>query len=324
MPKKRIFSGTQPTGTLHIGNLGVINNWVKLQHEYDSVFCIMDLHALTVPRDPEDLRKKTKEIASIYLAAGLDPKKSIIFVQSHVPEHSELAWLLGTITPIGELKRMVQFKEKAEEHPKGVNSGLLNYPVLMAADIVLYKTDVVPVGEDQKQHVELARFIARKFNHRFGKVLTMPRALVGARIKGLDDPAKKMSKSAESSYNYIALTDSPALIREKIKKAVTDSGKEIKYSPSKPALSNLMSIYNIFSNLSFDKIEQKYQGKSYKEFKEDLAELVVKKLTPFQKRKQELDKSPAQVRKILDQGAKKAKKIAQETLRRAKQKMGLL
>ena len=219
--KKIIFSGVQPTGIAHIGNyLGAIKNWVKLQNEYNSIFCIVDLHAITVPQDPQKLRKAVLEMAAIYIAAGIDPKKSVIFVQSHVPEHSELAWLLNTITKIPELEWMTQFKDKSQQHKDKVNVGLFDYPVLMAADILLYKTDAVPVGEDQKQHIELARSLARRFNNLYGKSFTVPQPLINketARIMGLDNPLKKMSKSSANLNNYISLTDSPTIIRQKIK-----------------------------------------------------------------------------------------------------------
>ncbi|HMN19190.1 MAG TPA: tryptophan--tRNA ligase, partial [Candidatus Moranbacteria bacterium] len=244
--KKRIFSGVQPSGNLHIGNyLGAIKNWVDLQDEYESIFCVVDLHAITVPQDPEKLRRKTLEIAKIYLAAGIDPQKSTIFVQSQVPEHSELMWLLNTVAKMSELEKMTQFKDKSQkEGREGASLGLFAYPVLMAADILLYDTEIVPVGEDQKQHVELARDLAKRFNHRFGETFVVPQAHIrqeGMRIMGLDDPTKKMSKSASSEYNYIALMDDADTIRRKIKKAVTDSGSEISYGEEKPALRNLLN-----------------------------------------------------------------------------------
>ena len=247
---QRIFSGVQPSGNLHIGNyLGAIKNWVKLQDEFESIFCVVDLHAITVPQDPEELRKKTIEIAKIYLAAGIDPEKSTIFVQSQIAEHAELCWILNTIAKISEMERMTQFKDKSE-NKEGVGMGLFDYPVLMAADILLYDTNIVPVGEDQVQHVELARTLARRFNQKFGETFVVPEPKLvkeGARIMGLDDPTKKMSKSASSEYNYISLTDDTETIRRKIKKAVTDSGSEIVYQEDKPALYNLINIYSLFS-----------------------------------------------------------------------------
>jgi len=324
--KKRIFSGIQPTGSVHIGNyLGAIKNWIKLQNDYDCVWCIVDLHALTNSDANNNMQTKIFDVATTYLAAGLDPKKAIIFVQSHVPKHTELTWLLNTVTPVAELERMTQFKEKSKQLKKSINMGLLGYPVLMAADILLYKTDLVPVGEDQKQHVELTRMIARKFNACYGKILVEPQCLIHkttARIMSLADPSKKMSKSIPQGC--LELTDSPILIKEKIKKAVTDSGNGIKYSPSKPAIVNLMTIYASFSDLSFDQIERKYKNKGYAQFKDDLAKIVIKELKPFQEKKKALDKKPEQIRKILENGVKKAESIAKKNLQQIKQKMGLI
>ncbi len=323
---ERVFSGVQPRGVLHIGNyLGAIKNWLDLQNDYQCIFCVVDLHAITVPQDPKELLKKTIEVAKIYLASGIDPQKSTIFVQSHVKEHAELTWLLNTITRIPELERMTQFKDKVKEQKSEVNMGLFDYPVLMAADILLYKTAKVPVGEDQVQHIELARDLAQRFNNRFGEIFVVPKPMVrkeGARIMGLDDPAKKMSKSAASAYNYIALTDSPDSIREKIKKAVTDSGKEIKYGPDKPALSNLLTIFSLLVDKPVVEVEQKYQGKSYAEFKNDLAEVVVEFLKPFQEKYSALD--DGEVLKILRDGAKKIQPIAAQTVSEVKKAMGII
>jgi tryptophanyl-tRNA synthetase len=321
-----VFSGAQPSGVLHIGNyLGAIKNWVELQDEYRCVFCVVDLHAITVPQEPEELLKKTMEVAKIYLAAGLDPEKSIIFVQSHVKEHAELAWILNTLARLPEMERMTQYKEKAKEHKKDVNLGLFSYPVLMAADILLYKTGAVPVGEDQSQHVELARDLAQRFNNCFGETFVLPKALIrksGARIMALDDPAKKMSKSASSAYNYVSLTDSPDLIREKIKKAVTDSGKEIVFRPDKPALANLLVIYSLLAKKEIKDIEKMYQGKGYADFKSDLAETTVEFLKPFQKKYNALDDK--EVLEILRDGAVKARKVASETMAKVKKAVGFI
>jgi tryptophanyl-tRNA synthetase len=326
--KKRIFSGIRPTGSIHIGNyLGAAKNWVELQNKYDSIFCIVDLHALTTPEVARQMQKKIFDLATTLLATGLNPQKCLIFVQSHVSAHTELTWLLNTITKIPELERMTQFKEKAKEHRANINAGLLDYPVLMAADILLYQTNVVPVGEDQRQHVELARILARRFNRLYGKTFTVPQVLIkeeSARIMALDNPLKKMAKSATNPYNYIAMDDSPSLIRQKIKKAVTDSDKEIKYTPQKPAIANLMTIYHCFSGLSFNEIEKKYKNKGYAQFKEDLAEIIIKGLKPFQERKKTLEKKPNQIKKILTKGAQQAQTIAQKTLQQVKQKMGLI
>lgn len=325
--KKRIFSGIQPSGIPHIGNyLGAIKNWATLQDEYDCIYCVVDLHAITVYQEPEILRQKIYNTAAIILAAGIDPKKSIIFVQSHLKEHAELAWILNTITPISELERMTQFKDKAKKQKVGINVGLLDYPVLMAADILLYDTEAVPVGEDQQQHVELARVIARKFNNLFGETLKEPRSITkkeGARIMSLSDPTKKMSKSDEDPMGCVNLTDPPDIIREKIKKAVTDSGKEIKFVYDKPAISNLLTIYSLFSGLPIKKLEEKYDGKGYGEFKKELAEVVIEGLKPFQKKYFELEKNTDYVAKILDDGAKKAQAIAEPMMKKIKEKIGL-
>lgn len=326
MEKETIFSGVAPSGIIHLGNyLGAIKNWVELQPDYRNIFCVVDLHAITIPQYPLELKKKTLEVAKVYLAAGIDPKKSIIFVQSHVKEHAELTWILNTITRLPELERMTQYKEKALQHKKDLNMGLFDYPVLMAADILLYQTHVVPVGEDQQQHVELARDLATRFNRHFGETFVVPRAMVresGARIMGLDDPQKKMSKSSASRYNYIALTDSPEEIREKIKKAVTDSGKEIKAGPDKPALSNLLTIYSMLSGKSEVEIEQKYQGQGYVEFKEGLAQVIIDFLRPLQKKYHAL--SDEEVLAILEDGAKQARVIAGETMKDVKRAIGFI
>jgi len=323
---QRIFSGIQPSGTLHLGNyLGAIKSWVELQKKYDSIFCVVDLHAITVPQKPEELRQKTLEVAKTYLAAGIDPEKSTIFVQSHVPEHAELAWILNTITKIPELERMTQFKDKSQEFRQYLNAGLFNYPVLMAADILLYDTNFVPVGEDQLQHVEIARVLAKRFNNTFGKTFVIPEPFIvkeGMRIMGLDDPTKKMSKSASSEYNYIALTDSPEKIREKIKKAVTDSGKNIKYSDDQPAIKNLINIYALLDNATPKEIEEAYRKKGYAEFKRDLGEVIVDFLKDFQKKYNGIDNN--EVLKILEEGKEKAKKMAGKKMADVREKVGFL
>jgi tryptophanyl-tRNA synthetase len=324
--KQRIFSGIQPSGTLHLGNyLGAIKNWIALQEKYESIFSVVDLHAITVPQNPDELRKKTIEMAKIYLAAGIDTQESTIFVQSHIPQHTELAWILNTITKIPELERMTQFKDKSFANKQNINAGLFNYPVLMAADILLYDTNIVPVGEDQLQHVELARTLAKRFNSTFGETFVVPEPFVakeGMRIMGLDDPTKKMSKSAASDYNYIALTDTPEKIREKIKKAVTDSGKDIKYADDKPAIKNLINIYALLDNAKPKDIEESYKGKSYSEFKADLAEVVVDFLKDFQEKYNSIDDN--EVLKILEAGKEKAKKLAEEKMNEVREKIGLL
>lgn len=324
---KTLLSGIQPSGNLHIGNyLGAIKQWVELQKTHRVFIIIVDLHAITVPQDPEKLREKTFEVAALLLACGIDPKKSVLFIQSHVPAHTELAWILNTLTPVGELERMTQFKEKREK--AGTLGGLLIYPVLQAADILLYRTDVVPVGEDQLQHLELTRTVARKFNNRFGQTFKEPKALVRkgtARIMALDDPSKKMSKSAASPNNYIALLDTPDAIRRKVKTAVTDSGSEIRCDErGKPAISNLLTIYNAFSDTAVADLEKRYRGKGYAELKNDLAELLVVKLAPIQKKYQELLKNKSGLLKILKSGAEQASAVAGKTLLAAKKKMGFV
>jgi len=324
----RIFSGIRPTGTLHIGNyLGAIKQWLSLQEKGECLFCIVDLHAITTPFKPKELKKNIIELAASYLAVGLNPKKSILFVQSHVKEHTELAWLLGTITPLGELKRMTQFKEKSKKHPQYVNAGLLNYPILMAADILLYQTDIVPVGKDQQQHVELTREIARRFNRNFGKAFKIPKVLlpkIGAKIMSLDNPKKKMSKTG-SPKGCIELFATPTEIKEKIMRAVTDPGKEIKYNPEKkPGISNLLSIFSLFSDKPIKEIERKFKGKGYKEFKETLTKLLIKKLEPFREKREEILARENYVKEILENGARRAKKIAKETTQKVQRKMGLI
>lgn len=315
----------RPTGQLHIGNyLGALKNWVELQKKANCIFSVVDYHGITTPFDPKTIKKDSMNLVLDYLGAGINPKKSIIMIQSHVPEHTELAWILGTLTPLGELERMTQFKEKSKQHKENINSGLFSYPVLMAADILLYKADTVPVGEDQKQHVELTRKLAKKFNNQFGKTFPLPETQLvkhGARIMSLTDPSKKMSKTGDESIN---LNDSPKEIRRKIKKAVTDSGKEIKYSKSKPAISNLLTIYHLFSNKSIKEIEEKYKNKGYEEFKKDLAEVIIKGLKKFQETRKKYEKNPQLVEKILNQGAKKAEKIARKTIKEVKTKIGLI
>lgn len=324
---KILLSGIQPSGELHIGNyLGAIKQWVDLQKDYRVFAMIADLHAITVPQEPEELRKKTLEVAALLVACGIDPEKSNIFIQSHVPSHAELAWVLNTITPLGELERMTQFKDKKDK--SGEYAGLLNYPVLMAADILLYQTEAVPVGEDQQQHLELTRTLANKFNNRFGETFRVPQAVIlknTGRVMGLDDPAKKMSKSASSTSNYIALLDTPDEIRRKVKIAVTDSGKEVAYDEeAKPAISNLMRIFSAFSGRPMADIEKEYAGKTYTVFKNDLAELIVSALEPIQMHYHELSGDEKTLRGILKSGAEQAHEIAKETLEDAYKKVGFV
>lgn len=341
MSKKRIFSGIQPSGNLHIGNyLGAIKNWVKLQDEFESIFCVVDLHAITVPQDPSELKKRTIEVAKAYLASGIDPEKSSIFIQSHVQEHTELTWILNTVAKVSELKKMTQFKDKAGDNIESVGMGLFDYPVLMAADILLYDTQKVPVGEDQVQHVELTRTLGKRFNQKFGETFVIPEPYLtkeGTRIMGLDDPFKKMSKSAGSEYNYIAMTDDADTIRKKIKKAVTDSGSEIKYAEGKPALHNLINIYSTFADKKPEEIEKMYEGKGpastrgddrsstrggYADFKNDLAEVIVESLKPIQEKMKEL--SDEAVLEILRKGAEKVRPIAEKKMKEVKEKIGFV
>ncbi len=323
----KIFSGVQPSGNIHIGNyLAVIKQWVALQEKADCVFCIVDWHAITVPYEVKLLQQKIKEVASIYLASGINPEKSIIFVQSQVKEHAELAWLLNTITPLGDLSRMTQFKDKSQKHAQNICAGLLNYPVLMAGDILLYQTDLVPVGEDQKQHVELARTIAKKFNTKFGETFKIPEVSVlkiGAKIMSLTTPDKKMSKS-DPEPSRIGLFDTPEQIKKKIGSATPDSGKEIKFNPKeKPGISNLLTIYSLFSDRPIKDLEKEFVGQSYQNFKQSLTDLLIEKLKPFRNKKAELDKNPEFVEKILVNGAKRAERQAKETMQKVRASMGL-
>lgn len=323
---QRAVSGVQPTNNLHLGNyLGAIKNWVELQNQYDSFYCVVDLHAITVKQDPKVLRQNVLNVAKTYLALGIDPNKSTIFAQSQVPEHAELAWVLNTLAKVAELERMTQFKDKAKQYKDNINMGLFDYPVLMAADILLYDPEMVPVGEDQKQHVELTRDLAERFNATYGKTFVVPEPLIkkaGARIMGLDDPTKKMSKSAASANNYIALLDSPAVAAKKIARAVTDSGAVIKSGADKPALTNLLTIYSLLTNKNTKEIEKEYAGKGYADFKKGLTEVVTNFLTDFQNKFNALDDN--KVKMILEEGAKKARAIAEKKMEDVKTKMGLL
>jgi len=327
--RPRVFSGTQPTGALHLGNyLGAILNYVALQETHDCVYCVVDLHAITVRQPRAELKRNTVETANMFLAAGVDPQRSIVIVQSHVPQHSELAWILNTITYMGELRRMTQFKDKTGGgETESVGVGIFDYPVLMAADILLYRSDAVPVGEDQKQHVELTRDLAERFNNAFGKTFVVPEPIiptVGARIMGLDDPTKKMSKSADSAYNYISLTDSPDEIRRKIRRAVTDSGTEVRPGPDKPALTNLLTIYGLLSGEPVDDVVARYEGRGYADFKKDLGELVVESLAPFQRRMKELGDDKGFTLDVLRDGAERAQAIAERTMHRVRERMGFV
>jgi len=326
--KKRIFSGIQPTGIIHLGNyFGAIYNWIQLlkkEKDLDAFCCIVDYHALTVFQKPEVLAENIKQLAKIYVACGLDPERVTIFRQSAVPEHTELAWLLNCITPMAELERMTQYKDKSEQHKSNINAGLFTYPVLMAADILLYNTDFVPVGEDQKQHVELARVIAKKFNNLYGETFKEPGVYVNpvsARLRALDNPEKKMSKSASSEYNYISLTDTPDIVEKKIKKAVTDSGTEIKFGPERPAISNLMTIYSLAAEMSIKDVEKKFMGKGYGDFKKGLTEQLVNFLKPIQEKLNAIDDN--ELNGILLNGGIAARKVASAKLAEVREKIGL-
>jgi len=321
----RVVSGIRPSGGIHIGNyLGAIKQWIELQEKHECFFFVADLHAITTSFNPEILRKEILETVVSYLALGLNPEKAILFVQSQIPEPTELSWIFGCLTPLGELKRMTQFKEKAKEQ-KEVKAGLLNYPLLMAADILLYKADLVPVGKDQLQHVELTRNIAKIFNKKFGETFVIPKAILskGEKIMSLQNPKKKMSKSGDER-ECIFLFEEPKKILEKIKKAVTDSGKEIKYDPKrKPGISNLIKIYSLFSGKEPKEIEKEFRRKNYYEFKLKLGELLIEKLSYFRKKKEEFSKREIFVKEILERGRKKAKEIAQKTVEKVRQKIGL-
>jgi tryptophanyl-tRNA synthetase len=322
---KRIFSGAQPTGNLHIGNyLGALKNWVALQHEYESFFCIVNLHALTIPQDPKLLLEKTRDLARVYLAVGIDPEVSTIFVQSDVPAHAELTWVLNCVARVPELERMTQYKDKAKKQQENVLVGLLDYPVLMASDILLYQTDLVPVGNDQKQHLELTRDIAIRFNRDYGETFKVPDAFIpkmGARIMSLSDPQKKMSKSDDDANSRILLMDDAQMIQRKFKRAVTDSGTEIRFDASRPAISNLLEIYHLITGKSQAEVEDHFAGKGYAQLKGDLADVTIEFLRPIQQRVKEI--TDERLDELLEQGRDKASKIAGATLAQVYQRMGI-
>lgn len=324
--KKRIFSGAQPTGELHIGNyLGALKNWVALQDDYDALYCIVNMHAITLPQDPAKLRQKTLNLARIYLAAGVDPSRSTVFIQSDAPEHSELTWVLSCVARMGELERMTQFKDKSQKGGHERSSvGLFTYPILMAADILLYRTDLVPVGQDQKQHLELSRDLAIRFNRDFGETFIVPDPYIpkaGASIKSLQDPSKKMSKSDENPAGSIFLTDDADTIAKKFKRAVTDSGTDIKFDETRPAINNLLTIYQLVTGKTPDECEANFEGKGYGHFKTELADAMIEFMRPFQERLNSV--SDAELLSILDSGSQKAREIASVTLRDVYEKVGL-
>ena len=322
----RVLSGIQPTGDIHLGNyVGAIRTWVADQHEHDAFFCVVDLHALTVPRPPEELRAKTLETAQLLLAAGLDPDACTLFVQSHVPEHTELAWLLECVATMGELRRMTQFKEKGQGQ-ESVSVGLFAYPVLQAADILVYDADRVPVGEDQRQHLELCRDLAVRFNGRYGDTFVVPDAVipkVGARVQDLQEPTRKMSKSADSPQGTVLVLDSPDDVRRKVKRAVTDTGTDVRYDPeTKPGVSNLLAILAVATGRGIEEVAAGYT--QYGPLKADTAEALVEFLRPLRERYADLAADPGATAAILAQGAEKARAVAAATVERAKQAMGLL
>jgi len=322
---KRIFSGAQPTGNVHLGNyLGALSNWVALQHEYESFFCIVNLHAITLPQDPKLLREKTRELARIYLAVGIDPKVSTVFIQSDVPAHAELTWILNCIARMSELERMTQFKDKARKQRENVAVGLFDYPVLMAADILLYQTDLVPVGEDQKQHLELTRDLAIRFNRDYGETFRVPEPYipkVGARIMSLSDPSSKMSKSDDDPLGCVMLLDDPDTVRRKFKRAVTDSGTDIRFDPSRPAINNLLTIYHLLTQQSPAEIESHFSGKGYAQLKEELAEVTIQFLRPLKERIESI--SDSELDRILNEGRVRAANIAGTTLKSVMSGLGL-
>jgi tryptophanyl-tRNA synthetase len=326
--RRRVFSGIQPSGTSHLGTyLGALKNWVSVQEEHESYFCIVDLHALTVPQNPKVLRANVREMAAIFIAVGLDPERAVIFRQSRVSEHTELGWLLNCIARVGELTRMTQFKDKSQRGgAESASVGLYAYPVLQAADILLYNAHLVPVGEDQRQHLELSRTLARRFNGLYGETFAVPEPMIletGARVMALDEPTQKMSKSAPTPAGYIALLDEPEVIRRKIRRAKTDSGTEVVATPDKPALTNLLGIYAGLTDRSVPEIEDQYRGKGYGDFKQDLAEVVVESLSPIRERTLELFDDPRELDEVLEAGAEKARGVARSTLRDAWAKLGL-
>lgn len=328
MTKKVLLSGIQPSGNLMIGNyIGAIKHWVNLQNEFLSYFVLVDLHTITVKQDTEILRQRCYDFLALYLACGIDPDQSIIFVQSHVPAHAELAWILNCFTYMGELNRMTQFKDKSSRYTTNINAGLYDYPVLMAADILLYDTNLVPVGHDQKQHLELTRDLAIRLNNMYGDLFVVPEPFIpplGGRLMGLQDPTKKMSKSDDNEQNYIALLDPTDLVRKKMQRAVTDSGKEIRQDPEKPGITNLLTIYSTITKSSVEELEIKYQNEGYGKFKKDLGEALVEFLTPIQEKYYRLRSDMKTMHKILHHGAIQASQKANLTLEKVQDAIGFI
>jgi tryptophanyl-tRNA synthetase len=325
--KKRVFSGIQPTGNIHIGNyLGAIRPWVTSQAEFDNMFCVADLHAITIPQEPRTLKSKIREVAGLLFAAGIDPKLSAVFVQSHMRAHAELAWILDCCIPLSWMQRMTQFKQKSPQQKAQASVGLFNYPALMAADILLYQTDLVPVGEDQTQHLELTRDVAQRFNAIYGETFTVPEPVVpelGARIMGLDDPTRKMSKSERRPGHAIYLLDSPDAIRAKVLRAVTDSQHWIRFDESRPGMYNLLVIYELFSGLSRPDIEARFAGKGYGDFKRELAEVIIEGLRPVRSRHRALMAEATHIDALLTEGAARVRPIAEQTSAIVRDKIGL-
>jgi tryptophanyl-tRNA synthetase len=326
--KKVIFSGIQPSGELTLGNyLGALKNWVKLQDEYDCYYCIVDMHAITVRQEPKDLRRRTLEVLAVYIASGIDPEKNTIFIQSHVPAHAEAAWILNCNTYMGELSRMTQYKDKSKRYGNNIGAGLFNYPVLMAADILLYQADLVPVGGDQKQHLELTRDIAERFNNAYSPTFKIPEPYIpkaGAKIMDLQDPTKKMSKSSDNPNSYILVMDSPEVIRKKISRAVTDSIGVVRFSDEQPGVKNLITILSVIKGKTIEEIEKEYEGQGYAQFKKDVAEAIVEELEPIQTKVKELISNKEYLESIYKKGAEKANYVANKTLRKMKKKIGFI
>lgn len=326
--KKVLFSAIKPSGDLTLGNyLGAIKSWVKIQDDYDSYFCVADLHAITVRQEPKDLRFRTLEILAIYIASGIDPEKCTLFIQSHVPAHCEAGWLLSCFTYMGELSRMTQFKDKSKKLGDSISAGLFNYPVLMAADILIYNSDLVPVGKDQQQHLELARDIAIRFNNLYSPTFTIPEGYTpesGAKIMDLQDPTKKMSKSEENPNGYILILDKPEVIRKKISRAVTDTVGIVKYCDEQPGIKNLINILSATTGKTPLEIEKSYEGKGYAQFKEDVGEAIINELSPIQEKVNELLKNKDYLEGIYKKGAEKADYVATKTLRKMQKKIGFI
>lgn len=326
--KKTVFSGVQPTGKITLGNyLGAIRNWSPLQEEYNCLYCVVDLHSLTVTQVPAELRKNTMELVALYIACGIDPAKSSLFIQSHVHEHAELCWILDTIAYVGEMNRMTQFKDKSRKHADNINMGLMNYPVLMASDILLYQAELVPIGKDQTQHLELARDLAIRFNSRYSDTFAVPEALTfksGSSIKSLQDPSAKMSKSDPNENAVITLFDDKDAIARKFKRAVTDCDTEVRFAEDKPAISNLLTIYSLCSGESIADAEKRFAGRGYGDFKQAVADAVIAVLEPIQAEQRKLAADKPYLESVLKQGAEQAERIARKTLDKVYRKVGLV